>query len=423
MSKYYDRLADIELKDRLERAGAVLVRGPKGCGKTETARKQAKSEIVVDDSEAISQLMSIDSRLLLTGDTPRLIDEWQEQPRLWNTIRHEIDARQQTSQFILTGSANPEEQADLHSGFGRFAIMNMRPLSLYEARLSTGSVSLGDLLRSTTPETTPQIEYESHENPLSTIADWICVGGWPAHLRLSNEQAILAMRDNVELMAEVDLSRVSQKKRDPLKIRRLLRSIARNNANEGMIETLRKDAAGTEADLAYETVVDYISAMERIMILDNLDAWSTHITSSATLRKSRKFHFVDPSIAVAILGLDQQRIMDDILYMGLLFESLVIRDLKIYAQHNDASVYHYRDSSGKEVDAIVENRDGTWAAFEIKLGFNAASEGGASLLRFADIVDTENGLAPVSLNVITGSGIVSRSAAGVNIIPITALTA
>jgi predicted AAA+ superfamily ATPase len=419
MNDYYKRLVDIELKDRLERAGAVLIRGPKGCGKTETARQQATSEVVIDDSESIAQFMSIDPKALLAGETPRLIDEWQEQPSLWNTVRHEVDNRRQSGQFVLTGSANPEEQAELHSGFGRFAVINMRPLSLYEARISTGSVSLNNLLQASRPK----LAYESHENALSTIADWICAGGWPANLRLSSEQALLAMRDNVELMTEVDLSRVSHKRRDPLKVRRLMHAIARNIATEARIETLRKDVGGTEADLAYETIVDYLSALERIMVLENLDAWSTHITSSATLRKSRKYHLADPSLAVAVLGLDQQRIIDDILYMGLLFESLVIRDLRVYAQHNDAKVYHYRDSSGREVDAIVEKRDGTWAAFEIKLGFNAVGEASESLLRFAETIDTEKSLSPASLNVITGSGIVSTSAVGVNVIPITALTA
>ncbi|MDR3053078.1 MAG: DUF4143 domain-containing protein [Coriobacteriales bacterium] len=419
MDGYYKRFADSELNDRLERAGAVLVRGPKGCGKTETARQQAKSEIVIDDSEAIRQIMLIDSQILLAGETPRLIDEWQEQPSLWNTIRHAIDNRQQTGQFVLTGSANPEEQANLHSGFGRLAAMNMRPLSLYESKLSTGSVSLKSLLKSALPK----LEYEAHNNPLSAIADWICVGGWPAHIKLSSDQALFAMRDNVELMVEVDLSRVSKKKRNPLRIRRLMRSIARNIATEASIETLRRDVGGSDGDMAYETAVDYISALERIMILENLDAWSTHITSAATLRKARKYHFVDPSLAVAVLGLNQQRIMDDILYMGFLFESLVLRDLRIYAQHNDAKVYHYRDSSGKEVDAIVEKRDGSWAAFEIKLGFNAVSEASKSLLDFARIIDTENGSPPTSLNVITGSGFVSRSADGINVIPVTALTA
>ncbi|MDR1015497.1 MAG: DUF4143 domain-containing protein [Coriobacteriales bacterium] len=419
MNDYYERLVDIELNDRLERVGAVLIRGPKGCGKTETARQQATSEVVIDDSESIAQFMSIDPKALLAGETPRLIDEWQEQPSLWNTVRHEVDNRRQSGQFILTGSANPEEQAELHSGFGRFAVINMRPLSLYEARISTGSVSLSNLLQASRPK----LAYESHENALSAIADWICVGGWPANLRLSSEQALLAMRDNVELMTEVDLSRVSHKRRDPLKVRRLMHAIARNIATEATIETLRKDVGGAEADLAYETIVDYISALERIMVLENLDAWSTHITSSATLRKSRKYHLADPSLAVAVLGLDQQRIIDDILYMGLLFESLVIRDLRIYAQHNDAKVYHYRDSSGREVDAIVEKRDGTWAAFEIKLGFNAAGEASESLLRFAETIDTEKSLPPASLNVITGSGVVSTSAVGVNVVPITALTA
>jgi predicted AAA+ superfamily ATPase len=419
MNDYYERFVDIELRDRLKRAGAVLIRGPKGCGKTETARQQAKSEIVIDDSESIAQFMSIDPKVLLIGETPRLIDEWQEQPSLWNTARHEVDNRKQNGQFILTGSANPEEQAELHSGFGRFAVINMRPLSLYEARLSTGSVSLSSLLQ----PSSPKLKYELHENTLPTIADWICVGGWPANLRLSSKQALLAMRDNVELMAEVDLSRVSHKKRDPLKVRRLMHSIARNTATEATIETLRKDVGGADADLAYETVIDYITALERIMVLENLDAWSTHITSSATLRKSRKYHLVDPSLAVAVLGLDQQRIIDDILYMGFLFESLVIRDLRVYAQHNDARVYHYRDSSGREVDAIIEKRDGTWAAFEIKLGFNAVGEASKSLLRFAKTINREKSHPPASLNVITGSGIVSTNAVGVNIVPITALTA
>ncbi|MDR2197486.1 MAG: DUF4143 domain-containing protein [Coriobacteriales bacterium] len=422
--EYYVRLADSELKSRLKRAGGVLIRGPKGCGKTETARQCAKSEVLVDDSSAMEQLMSINALLLLDGETPRLIDEWQEQKSLWNIVRHEIDRRKQTAQFILTGSANPEENARLHSGFGRFSVMDMRPMSLFESRLSSGSVSLAGLWHDA------PLPKEQHDNKLLDIIDWIVVGGWPGHLHLSTDDALLAMRDNVELVAQVDLSRVSSKRRDPLKVRQLLRSLARNISTEARIETLRRDvgdtgrAHGTEranGAMAYETVTEYLDALQRIMVLENLEAWSTHIRSSATLRKAEKCHFVDPSFAVAALGLDRDKLMHDIPYLGLLFESLVIRDLRIYAQANDARVYHYRDSSGKEVDAIVEKRDGTWAAFEIKLGFGAVEAAVRSLLAFADTIDTSKVPAPASLNVITGSGPVVRHSKGVHIIPITAL--
>jgi predicted AAA+ superfamily ATPase len=417
MADYYTRFADSELTDRLKRAGGVLIRGPKGCGKTETARQCAHSEVLIDDSGPIEQLMAIDPLLLLDGETPRLIDEWQEQKSLWNIVRHEIDRRKQTAQFILTGSANPEEDARLHSGFGRFSVMNMRPMSLFESRLSSGSVSLASLWQA---EPLPK---ERHDNKLSDIIDWIIVGGWPGHLHRSAHDALLAMRDNIELIAEVDLSRVSHTKRDPLKVRQLLRSLARNISTEVTIETLRTDAEGAAGALAYETVVEYLDALQRIMVLENLDAWSTHIRSSATLRKAKKCHFVDPSLAVAALGLDKDKLMNDIPYVGLLFESLVVRDLRIYAQANDARVYHYRDSNGKEADVIVEKRDGSWAAFEIKLGFGAVETAVRSLLAFANTIDTSKTPAPTSLNVITGSGPVAQHSQGINIIPITALRA
>jgi predicted AAA+ superfamily ATPase len=415
--EYKKRLIDAFVAKQLASAGAVLIRGPKGCGKTETARHFAKSEVRIDDSVMIKNAMESDPSILLEGQTPRLIDEWQEQPALWNTVRHTVDDRRQKGQFILTGSANPEETAKLHSGVGRFGILQMRPMSWFERGWSTGEVSLKKLLEGEIPKS------QMIEINLADIAKKIVIGGWPGNIGLDEEEAILNMDNYFDLLTEVDLSRVSNTRRDPIKVRRLMQSLARNISTECSISTMAKDAGGADGPLSNDTVAEYLDALQRLMISEDLPTWNTHIRSSARLRKAQKRHFVDPSLATAALSIDSKKLLHDLEYFGTVFESLVIRDLRIYAQTLGAKIYEYRDSNGVEADAILEMRDGSWAAFEIKLGFGAVNTGIASLQKVAQTIDQERMGAPLALTVITAAGYAFRDKTGINVVPLAVLGA
>ena len=414
---YLTRFADSMLQDRLRSAGAVLIRGPKGCGKTETAMQIAKSIARMDTDEAVRIRMEIDPKLVLEGEVPRLIDEWQAYPLIWNHVRHEVDTRKQKGQFILTGSSSVRDQARLHSGAGRFSVLTMRPMSLFERGWSTGEVSLEDLVAGAIPK--------SDEVPFSLegLAGKIALGGWPGLIGANTEDGLRAVRDYISLIADVDINKASGSDRDPQKVRRLIQSFARNISTEAALATLVKDTNGTDGFVSTETATTYIDALERLMVVEHLPAWNTHIRSSDTLRKSPKRHFTDPSLAVGALGLSVDKLLTDLEYIGLLFESMVIRDLRIYAEMHDARVFHYRDSTNFEVDAILEYPDGRWTAFEIKLGFGAQDAAAANLQKLAKKVDQKRMGAPVALTVITANGFAFRRKDGVNVVPIGTLTA
>ena len=414
---YKKRFADRTLDERLKSAGAVLIEGTKGCGKTETAMQVAGSFIHMDTDAQVRIRMEIDPNSILIGVTPRLLDEWQQYPQIWNHVRREVDVRKQKGQFILTGSATPDDQASRHSGAGRFSVMKMRPMSLYERGWSSGEVSLAAIMKGETPFS------ESVTLDPGELAEIITLGGWPGLIGASASEALIFVRDYISLIAEVDIAKVTGKRRNPYKVMRLLQSIARNISTEASLVALAKDAGGSDSELNDETVAEYLNVLERLMTLDNLPAWNTHIRSSDMLRKSPKRHFADPSLAVGALGLSIDKLTNDLHYFGLLFESLAIRDLRIYAEANGGRLYHYRDSRGTEVDAIVEYGDGTWGAFEVKLGFGAADAAAASLLKFADKIDTEKAKVPSTLTVITGNGFAHRRNDGVNIVPLSVLTA
>jgi len=416
-SNYYKRFTDAALQDRLRLSGAVLIQGPKGCGKTETAVHAAKSLVRLDTDDEIRKIMEVDPKSVLTGSVPRLIDEWQEYPRIWNYVRREVDDRKKKGQFILTGSANPEERARLHSGAGRFSIIRMRPMSLFEKGWSSGEVSLAKIMKGGVPKS------EQAEFDLEILAEKITIGGWPGLIGAGNRAALRFMRDYIELIAEVDISRFGGKRREPQKVRRLLQSLARNISTEASITSLAKDTGGSEAIVSNETAAEYLEALERLMVLEQLPAWSPHIRSSDTLRKTPKRHFTDPSLAVGSLGLSPDKIKADLNYFGFLFESLVIRDLRIYAEVHDGKVYHYRDSRDMEVDAIIEYPDNTWAAFEVKMGFTAQDEAAKNLLAFAKKIDQEKMGPPATLTVITANGIACRRKDKVNVVPLSVLTA
>lgn len=415
---YIKRISDKELLRKLEASGAVLIRGAKACGKTESAKQFAKSILQVDRDEQVPALISTTPKRLLLGNTPRLIDEWQEQPELWNYIRHEIDDRKKTAQFILTGSVNPEENVKMHSGAGRFTMMNMRTMSWQELGFSSGKISLAALFEGV------KIDVYDEPTELEFIIEKIVIGGFPTNLNKKINQANDLNRAYVELLAEVDMSRVSNIKRDPVKVSNLLRSLARNTATMVDITALEKDIKQNEnADISRPTIYDYLDALNRLMIVEDQPAWNTHIRSSSALRKSPKRHFTDVSLAVATLGATERSLINDLNFTGFLFESLVTHELRVYAQANDAKVYHYRDSSNLKVDAIVEKYNGEWCAFEIKLGTGKIEEAAANLNKLVSILDRKKSNPPKSLNIITGTGISYTRNDGINVISLASLGA
>ncbi|MCL1792602.1 MAG: DUF4143 domain-containing protein [Oscillospiraceae bacterium] len=413
--RYYKRIADKLLAERLQSSGAVLIEGVKGCGKTETAKQQSASVVRFDADEQVRIKMEIDPKTVLGGETPCLLDEWQEYPQIWNYVRREVDERRQKGQFILTGSATPDDKTRRHSGAGRFSLIKMRPMSLYEKGWSSGEASLAALMKGEVPAS------ENAAFDLGEFAEKLTLGGWPGLIGANASEGFRFAGDYMAFIAEADVSKVSEKRRDPYKVTRLLQSLARNISTEVSLAALSKDAGGSDNELDGETVSAYLSALERLMAIESLPAWNTHIRSSDMLRKSPKRHFADPSMAIGALGLSIDKLMADLNYFGLLFESLAIRDLRIYAEANGGKIFHYRDSRGLEIDAVVEYADGTWGAFEMKLGIGAVSAAAENLLKFAEKIDIGKTKAPAALTVITGNGFAHRRPDGVNVVPISTL--
>ena len=414
--KYKERITDIELKRKLKASGAVLIRGAKACGKTESAKQFAKSTLNVDRDEQVSVLIDAAPKRLLIGETPRLIDEWQVQPKLWDYVRHEVDDRKKSAQFILTGSANPVETVKLHSGAGRFTIVDMRTMTWQELGYSTGKISVANLLKGA------NINVFDSPTDLEFIIERIVIGGFPTLLNKRVSQATDLNRAYVELLAEVDMSRVSNVNRDPVKVMSLLRSLARNTATLVEYSALERDIREKDnIGISRPTIYDYLDVLNRLMIVEDQPAWNTHIRSSYSLRKTPKRHFTDVSIAVAALGADKNALLNNLNFTGFLFESLATHELRVYAQANDAKVYHYRDSSGLEVDSIVQKFNGDWCAFEIKLGTGQIDDAAATLNKFVSILDTKKCKPPKSLNIITGTGISYTRKDGINVISLASL--
>jgi len=413
---YRERITDKELKRKLKASGAVLIRGAKACGKTESAKQLAKSILNVDQDEQVTALINIAPKRLLLGKVPRLIDEWQEQPKIWDYVRHEVDDRKKNAQFILTGSANPEEEVKMHSGAGRFTILDMRTMSWQELGFSTGKVSMSDLFKGA------KIDIYDHATELDFIIEKLIIGGFPTLLNKKVEQAIDLNRAYVELLTEVDMSRVSGIKRDPIKVKSLLRSLARNTSTLVDISSLEKDIKQEDnIGITRPTIYDYLDALSRLLIIEDQPAWNTHIRSSYSLRKSPKRHFTDVSLAIAALGIDQNSLLNDLNFTGFLFESLVVHELRVYAQANDATVFHYKDSSDLEIDCIVQKYNGDWSAFEVKLGTGQIDEAAASLKKLASIIDAKKHKQLKSLNIITGTGISYTREDGINVISLASL--
>ena len=412
---YRKRIVEDELLLKLASTGAVVIEGPKACGKTATARQLSKSELLLDVDPNARAIGAIAPHLLLDGATPRLIDEWQLEPAIWNHVRRAVDDRQATGQFILTGSAVPADDITRHTGAGRLTRMRMRPMSLVETGHSTGSTSLSALL-SVGPATS-----KDSGLTIEKIAERIAIGGWPGHQSRTVPEALQAVRGYLDEIRRVDISRVDGIRRDPDRVGRLLVSLARNVATYVSDRALANDTGGSEGPIKDETVAEYLTAMERLMLIEDQPAWAPHLRSRSILRAAPKRHFVDPSIAVAAMRATPDRLLAEIGWMGFLFESLVVRDLRIYAQANDAEVRQYRDNTKLEVDAVVTAANGTWAAFEVKLGHNMIDEAAAHLLTFANRVDTSVCGKPATLAVIVGTGYGYVRPDGVAVIPVGSL--
>lgn len=411
---YTARIVDYEIQSLLSAAGGIVLDGPKACGKTETGRRHARSEVLLDTDLQAEQAMQVDPRLLLDGATPRLLDEWQTYPKLWNHVRRAIDDRQAPGQFILTGSATPADDHTRHSGAGRFARVQMRPMSLAELDKSTATISLAGLFAGN-PGRSPEPGLS-----LSDLIDVIVRGGWPGHLGVPTSDAARLNRDYLDRIRRTDIALVDGVRRDPERLARVMESLARNVATQASLRTIAAEASLPGTPISDDSVGDYLAALRRLMVVEDQPAWNTHLRSSHRLRTSPTRHFVDPSLAVAALRATADMLKADLNTLGLLFESLVIRDLRVYAQLLLGEVAHYRDQSGLEVDAIVDTGD-RWAAFEIKLGVGQVDDAAARLRIFANRVDTSKRGEPAALGVIVGSGLGFVRADGIHVIPIGAL--
>lgn len=414
-TKYLPRVIDTELEKRLSSIGGVIIEGPKACGKTTTARQFAASEVLLDVDKNAREAAKVDPSLILQGKTPRLIDEWQLEPELWNHIRRAIDDREGMGQFILTGSAVPADDVTRHTGAGRITRIQLRPMTLFERNYSTEDISLKDILDGA------DVRSGKTDLDIHDLSELISIGGWPNHLNLDTSDALEAIRGYLDEIRRVDVNRLDNTQRNPNKIGALLNSLARNITTSASSKTLAKDSAESGENVHKDTVLDYLDILTRLKIVEDQPAWAPHLRSKIRLRKSPKRHFIDPSLAMAALHAGPERLLKDLNYMGLLFESMVIRDLRVFAQPLNAQVYHYRDETDLEIDAIVETADGRWGAFEVKMGSGRIDEGANSLLRFMKKIDTEKCGQPAVLGVIVGNGYGHIRNDGVAVIPIGAL--
>ena len=418
---YMSRIIDRQLQTYLETFGAVCVEGPKWCGKTWTSSYHSKSEIFIGDPAGNfqnCQLAQLSPALVLEGETPRLIDEWQEVPPIWDAVRFQVDQRAEKGQFILTGSATPNHKGILHSGAGRIARLRMRPMSLYESGDSSGAVSLEELCHgSLRPAMTGGVE-------LQTLIGLIIRGGWPGSLHLPAQQAALLPGEYLNAVIDDDVYRMDGIKRNTSKMRLLLRSLARNESTTATNRTLKNDIREQDdEDIDVETVAEYLDIFERLFLTDNQPPFSTGVRSSVRVKQAAKRHFCDPSLACSLLKATPAGLMGDLETLGFLFEALCERDLKIYAESFGGSLYHYQDYQGREIDAVIELPDGQWCAFEIKLGANQIDEAAVGLLRLRQEFDTDpKGKPPAVLCVLCGmSSAAYQRPDGVFVVPITAL--
>ena len=425
MNAYRRRIVDGILARKLRGKGAILIQGPKWCGKTTTAEQMAKSILYMSKPEELKANLiaaDINPSKLLEGDTPRLIDEWQLAPKLWDAVRFEVDHRSGYGHFILTGSAVPPKNDDIfHTGTGRFAWINMRPMSLYESGESSGEISLKELFNK--PE---KILAENKLDDIDTLAFLICRGGWPGAIDMEQEVALDQAFDYFDAIVNMDISRVDDVKRDSERAKRLMKSYARHQGTQTAYTVLRDDILANDAEsLTEDTVYAYTNALRKIFVIEDMPAWNPNIRSKTAIRTSDTRYFTDPSIATASLGLGPNDLVTDLNTMGLFFETLCVRDLRVYAEGIGGEVYHYRDKSGLECDAVVHLRNGAFGLVEIKLGGDRLIEEGAGNLKaFSAKIDTDKMKEPAFLMVLTGTGKYAyRREDGVYVVPVGCLGA
>lgn len=421
MKNYLPRITDKLLDERLKAKGAILIEGPKWCGKTTSAKEFAKSFIAMDEpdkTKQYKQMAELNPSALLEGETPRLVDEWQLAPNLWNAVRYEVDKRDDFGQFILTGSAVPAEfDASMHSGTGRISRLYMRTMSLYESKDSDGAVSLSNLFDD------KEISCANHKT-LDDIAFLICRGGWPISIKLEGKASLFQAIDYFDSVVKNDISRVDSVKRDVEKAKSLLRSYARHVGSQAPLETIRKDMLANQADTFDQvTLYSYIDALKKIFVIEDAPAWNPNIRSKTAIRSTDTRYFIDPSIATAALGIGPKDLIQDLNTMGFLFENLAVRDLRIYSELLDGSVYHYRDKSGLECDAVIHLRNGSYGLVEIKLGGDKLIEEGAQTLKtLSDLIDTNSMKKPSFMMVLCAQApFAYKRNDSVYVVPITSL--
>ena len=403
MNDYKKRIVDEMLQRKLKGKGAVLIEGPKWCGKTTTAEQIAKSVLYMANPENKKQnlmLADINPNVLLKGETPRLIDEWQIAPKIWDAVRFEVDHRKDEGQFILTGSAVPTDKSLIvHTGTGRFSFLLMRPMTLYESLESTGTVSLKDLFG--------QKEISGINNlSLEDIAYACCRGGWPRSISMEREIALDQAFDYYDAIVNSDISRVDGISREPTRVKNLMRSYARNVGSQASNETLKNDMINNDSfSLDTDTVFSYINALKKIFVVDEVSAWNPNLRSKTAIRTSDTRYFIDPSIVTASLGLGPDDLINDLSTFGFIFENLCVRDLRVYAESINGDLYHYRDSSSLECDAVIHLRNGSYGLVEIKLGGDKLIEEGVeNLLKLKNKLDTSKMKKPSFLMVVTATG-------------------
>ncbi len=421
INNYKKRVVDEKIEFYLKLFGAVSIEGPKYCGKTWSGRYHSKSEVLLQRTTGKEgnnlELAKISPSIILEGQKPKLIDEWQEATNLWDEIRADVDRTGLKGQYILTGSSTPNRKEILHSGAGRYGKIYLRTMSLYESGDSTGEISLKDLCNNKMqPKLTGEVD-------LKKLAELIIRGGWPANLNYSSEEATEVIKQYIELIINDDLYRLDGVNRDKHKVKLLLRSLARNESTTVSNMTLKKDINEFDnEDVDIDTLASYLNALDKLYLLDNDEPFSTNVRSSVRVKQSEKRHFADPSISCALLNLTVEKLINDLNTFGFMFEAMVERDLKVYASSFNAKCFHYQDYQKKEIDCIIELEDGNWLAIEIKLGVNKIEEAAKNLIQIKKSIEKENGKIPSVLCVISGlSNAAYKREDGVYVVPITAL--
>ncbi|MCL2661914.1 MAG: DUF4143 domain-containing protein [Oscillospiraceae bacterium] len=416
--RYIERITDKEIKEKMSATGAIVIRGPKWCGKTTSAKQIAKSVLDMqnpDLQENHLELANTKPSLLLEGEKPRLIDEWQIAPKLWNAVRYSVDKISKPSQYILTGSASPVDDSTMHTGTGRFAFVTMKPMTLFESGESKGTVSLQDLLSGMT-----DIDGKRTDLTFERIAHVLCRGGWPNAINMSESNALKVSRNYLELLCESDISKVDGVKRNPILARAILKAYARHISTINSNKSLYDDITANYADVSDRTIIDYLDALKRIYVIEEIEAWNPNIRSKTSIRTAPKKSMVDPSIATAALGCSPKELMLDIKTFGLLFENLVNRDLQVYVNSIGGHLKHYRDRFGLECDNVIHFHNGKYALVEAKLGGNRIKEAEKHLLSLKNLIETKESRlgSPAFLMVITGTDLAYTTENGVLVVPI-----